>query len=53
MTEHERKILASTNAVRIPLATNDKDRKFLNDFVSVVAGAAMAVLFMAMMVILA
>lgn len=53
MTERERKILASTNAVRIPLATNDKDRKFLNDFVSFVAGAAMAGLFTLMLVILA
>ena len=52
MTEHERKILASTNAVRT-YEQQRKDRKFLNDFVSVVAGAAMTVLFMAMMVLLA
>ena len=52
MTEHERKILATTNAVRIPLATNDKDRKFLNDFASVVAGAAMGLLLAFMFVVL-
>lgn len=52
MTEHERKILASTNAVRT-YEQAVKDRKFLNDFVSVVAGAAMAVLFVAMMGLLA
>ena len=52
MTEHERKILASTNAVRT-YEQYRKDRKFLNDFVSVVAGAAMTILFCAMLVVLA
>lgn len=51
MTEHERRILATTNAVRV-YEQRRRDRKVLEDLVAVVAGAAMAFLFVLMMVIL-
>ena len=52
MTEHERKILAATNAVRV-YEQRRRDRKVLEDLVAAAAGSAMAILFALMLVILA
>ena len=51
MTEHERKILATTNAVRV-YDQRRRDSKVLADLLAVVTGSAMAVLFALMFVIL-
>ena len=52
MTERERKILASTNAVRT-YQQRARDQKFLDDLVAAVAGFTMTGLFALAMVILA
>lgn len=52
MTEHERKVLASTNAVRT-YQQRTRDQKFLNDLVAAVAGFIMTGLFALALVILA
>lgn len=52
MTEHERKILASTNAVRV-YQQRSRDQKFLADLVAGAAGFVMAALFALAFTILA
>ena len=54
MNDNERKILATTQAVRIhPQMARGRDRKVPNDLVAAVAGFSMAALFAVALTILA